>query len=275
MATFEEMRWRSELDQHGHSFRDMPVHWYRHTPKQALLSKIGIINLILAPLINFGVNVAMIYAFNAGKSYVGLYNKNYIPSDADINDYDSTGGPLLLSIYLMCFLTPFVNTILSTAGLRDALRKGELIPVDAECLNKGVWRLFPLHVKGTFKRSLAFGMYSAIIFGTVILIIYSFFCGIGAMYGSGSTCASSKTASAFIFPLFAAIVAEIMFIPFFLSSINSGSLPSLEHTLFMSGQESRWNQKRKDEVNDYITKNPEAAAAAGIVPVASPVVAVP
>jgi len=181
------------------------------TVGQLLRSRYAIINIIVGALFSFGINVGITYAIFHSYDYAGLFVK---PSTAH-------GSPvvMVMDIVIASFLSAFLGILLSGAGIRKAVSKGQVSPINDDQLDKLPFRLLPLRVENIFLRALYLGMIFLIIWGGISLAVLMIMCFGGGLSLSNTfdECSARITPYIYIRALWGSVEGAVIY-PFVLTS---------------------------------------------------------
>ena len=158
------------------------------------------------------------------------------------NPYKSAAFSDLL---ITCFLITFFTCLLSTGGIRKAMKDGQTIPVDNEALEVGCWAYTPVRMLGTCTRSLMLGLWSVLAVGIPMVILLEIICAGGGMHGETSQCSMAAHPYIYIKATFSFVVAWIIYPLVLLCTLNTKTLPPLELTFFYENQKQRWEEKQR------------------------------
>lgn len=222
----------------------LPLAAYRQTPKQACCSAYAIINQVLSGLINFGINIGFGYALLKGKDYAGIWGNPGTP--------DAYGSYIYGDLLITSFLIIFISSCLSTGGIRDAMKKGIVIPVEDSLLRYGIWKFFPLRVRGTCSRSFLLAIEATVILVGITLAGLAITCAAGGLHGHRDSCAMPAFNYIYIKAFWAGLIASITYPLILLATINRATLPPLDYDVFVNNQRSKHALIREQEIHDGV-----------------------
>jgi len=233
-----EQAWAAEMAAEGAGH--LPISWYRQTPRQALLSTYGVANTIVNGLLNLGINAGLGYAVLKGKDVVGLWQE---PNHGEHPYKSAAFSDLLITTVLITFLT----SVISTPGIRTAMKKGQVVPVDGNLLHGGCLSCSPVRMLGTCTRSLLLALWALLVLCVPFIIILSIVCSTGRMTGSGSQCSMPQHDYIWLKAVYSMVVAMSIYPFVMLSAVNTRTAPPLDLSLFLDNQKQRWEDEKKKE----------------------------
>ena len=187
-----------------------------------------------------GINVGLGYAILKGNDQVGLWKE---PTLGDHPYKSAAIGDFYITTLFICFLT----TLFSTGGIRSAMKKGQVVPVDEALLRGGVWRCMPVNILGTLSRSLLLSAWGCLFVCTPFLAGMEIVCAAGGMNGSGSDCSMGQEAYIYLKAVFAMILAFIIYPIVLLMTLNTHTLPPLDLTFFVQNQREKWDKQQREK----------------------------
>lgn len=235
----QEAQWQQEMAQEG--IGHLPVNWYRQTPTQAVWGAYGLINRIISALVNFGINVGLGYAILHDNDEVGLWQK---PSDAGEKPYKSAAWS---DLFITTFCIAFLTCVISTKGIRSAMKSGQVVPVEHELLKHGCYRCVPVNMFGTCSRSLMLGLWACATLGIGINILLEIVCLSGGLHGSGSQCSMDAHVYIYVKAVYAVVAAWFIYPLVLLMTLNTHTLPPLDLTLFQQNQRDRFEKEQREK----------------------------
>jgi len=233
-----EARWKEEMAEQG--IGHLPVEWYRQTPGRAIKSGYGIANIIISALINFGINTGLGYAILHNNDQVGLWHE----PDVGEHPYKSAAwSDLILTTICIAYFT----CLLSTKGIRDAMKKGLTVPVENEALRRGCFRFSPIRMLGTCTRSILLSAWACVVICIPFIILLEIVCVSGGMTGGQEECAMQVHTYIYLKATYSMVCAAIVYPFVLLATLNTETLPPLDLTFFATNQKERWDKKMREE----------------------------
>lgn len=232
-----EQQWSAEMAAEG--LAHLPLSWFRQTPKQAVWGAYGVINRVIGFIINFGLNVGIGYAVLSDNDEIGLWQK---PDAGEKPSGSAAWADLLITTFLITWLT----SLISTNGIRKAMKQGQTVPVDRELLQGGWWRCVPVNLLGTCSRSLLLALWAVAVLGSAVILLFEIVCVSGGMHGSGAQCSMNARAFIFVKATYAGLVAWTVYPLILLQTLNTATLPPLDLTFFAINQKERWEKRQRD-----------------------------
>lgn len=207
--------------------------------------------LPLPPLplsLHTGINVGLGYAVLHSYDEVGLWKEPPMGSDP----YPSAAfTDLILTTILIAFLT----SLISTKGIREAMKKGQTVPVENAALKRGQYKCMPVRLHGTCTRSFFLAAWACVFVCFPAIAIMEIVCVAGGMHGAHATCSMEKTTYIYVKAAFAGVCAWMIYPVLLLGVLNVETLPPLDLTFFVQNQKERW-QKQQQEAATKIPPPP-------------------
>jgi hypothetical protein len=235
----QEAQWQQEMAHEG--IGHLPVSWYRQTPTQAVWGAYGLINRIISALVNFGINVGLGYAILHNNDEVGLWQK---PSEWGEKPYASAAWS---DLFITTFCIAFFTTILSTKGIRNAMKSGQIVPVEHELLKGGCYRCTPVNMFGTCTRSLMLSLWACVTLGIAVNCILEVVCLAGGLHGHGSQCSMEAHVYIYVKAAYSVVAAWIIYPFVLLMTLNTHTLPPLDLTFFAQNQRERFEKEQREK----------------------------
>jgi hypothetical protein len=137
--------------------------------------------------------------------------------------------------------------LISTGGIRKAMKSGQTVPVDAELLQTGCWRCIPVGILGTCSRSLSLGLWACVLICTPMIGLLELICLGGHFHGSGSQCSMEKVTYIYVKGAYSLVVAFLLYPLVLLMTLNTATLPPLDLTFFAQNQREKWEKEQREK----------------------------
>jgi len=192
--------------------------------KAALINGFVLFNVILSGIINFGLNGGIGFGVYKNNDAIGLWEEPSTESPVK--------NSMTIDLCLTCFFVVFF-TALFTSGVKNEIKKGTVLPISENYLRKGIWRLFPLHVRSLGYRSLFLALQLTVLYFGFTLLLFSSICAAGSMGGDGKVCQMSKINYCVFKGFWALIIAMLAWPLGYLGCINRTNLPVDVYEVFV------------------------------------------
>ena len=186
---------------------------------------------------------------NAGIGYAVLHNNDEVglwqePQKGDHPYKSAAFSDLIVTTFLISFLT----CLISTPGIRAAMKKGQTVPVENHAMEGGLWYCTPVRLLGTCTRSLMLSLWALLFVYAPFLALLQIICAAGGMNGTGSQCSFEVHTYIWVKAFFAVVVAGIVYPLVLLATLNVRTLPPLDLTFFVDNQKQKWEEQQRQAV---------------------------